>query len=157
MDPCKVITVFFYGINIKLVLRVVRKCCLTNFQIINFFVYLQVLFYFAFFYIWWVMGLILCRGHLGSSLISCKNDVGSSVLTRLLGSPTGFSPLWVLPWFFSCELVTNALSHLEQTNGFSPVWVLSCVLKAPIWLNALSQLEQANGFSPVWVLSCCFK
>ena len=70
--------------------------------------------------------MILCSDYLGSSLISCENDVGSSVPTPLLSAPTGFSPVWFFPWSFNCELVTNVLSHLGQANGFSSVWVILC-------------------------------
>ena len=54
-------------------------------------------------------------------------------------------------WESSSLFVANALWHKLHLYGFSPVWVLKWFFKVIMCANALWQSVHWYGFSPVWV------
>ena len=62
----------------------------------------------------------------------------------------GFSPLWVLSFFYNWSDFQKFLSHFEHLKC-SSLWVPSCFFKLPTCENVFLHFEHLNGFSSVWV------
>ena len=92
-----------------------------------------------------------------NSYCHCETDIWLTFFFRFMFMKVKrFSPSWILPCCFICDIQQNLFPQVLHKWGFSPTWILMWTDKLLARVKSFPQVLQESGFSPVWILRCAY-